>query len=307
LQIYRRLREGLIRTRASLSQGLGLATAGQEPDWEQLEEVLIGADVGPKAASELVDAVRSARDREVRHVLGKEIKAILLGPHRQETPKPPSKPEVLLIVGVNGVGKTTTVAKLAQRSIRSGRKVLVIAADTFRAAAVEQLETWAGRVKADLVKGAEGTDAASVVHDGLQAALARGVDEVLVDTAGRLHTKRPLMDELAKVKRIAGRLVEGAPHQTLLVMDATVGGNGLVQARQFSEALSVDGIVLAKLDGTAKGGIVVAVARELGIPVRFTGVGEGPDDLLAFSPDDFVEALLGEEDNAKAPRRQDAK
>ncbi len=295
MQIYRRLREGLIRTRDSLSQGLGLATAGPEPDWEQLEEALIGADVGLTATGELVEAARLARDSEVRHALADEIKTILLGPDRNNAPRSRSKPEVVLIVGVNGVGKTTTVAKLAHRSIQSGRKTLVIAADTFRAAAVEQLEAWVGRIHADMIKGSEGTDAASVVHDGLQAALARQMDEVIIDTAGRLHTKRPLMDELAKVKRIAGRLVAGAPHQTLLVMDATVGGNGLAQARQFSEALGVDGIVLAKLDGTAKGGIVVAVARELGIPVRFTGVGEGLDDLLAFSPDDFAEALVGDD------------
>ncbi len=296
MQIYRRLREGLIRTRDSLSQGLGLATAGPEPDWEQLEEALIGADVGLTATGELVEAARSARKTEVRRALADEIKTILAGPDRNSAPSPRStKPEVVLVVGVNGVGKTTTVAKLAHRSIQAGRKTLVVAADTFRAAAVEQLETWAERIHVDLIKGSEGIDAASVVHDGLQAALARGMDEVIIDTAGRLHTKRPLMDELAKVKRIAGRLVDGAPHKTLLVMDATVGGNGLVQARQFSEALGVDGIVLAKLDGTAKGGIVVAIARELGIPVRFTGVGEGLSDLLAFSPDDFAEALMGED------------
>jgi fused signal recognition particle receptor len=293
LRVFERLKEGLARTRGTLASGLGLATAAGEPDWEQLEDALLGADVGVTAMSELVEAVRDARGgNDVREILSQEILAILRKPHVDDV-QTPTSPVVVLVVGVNGVGKTTTVARLAHRAARAGRKPLIIAADTFRAAALEQLETWAKRLEVDLVRGQEGTDPASIVHEGLQAALARGVDEVFVDTAGRLHTKKPLMDELAKVKKVAGRLISGAPHQTLLVMDATVGSNGLVQARRFSESLGVDGIVLTKLDGTAKGGIVVAVARELALPVLFAGVGEGKDDLIGFSAEDFVAALVG--------------
>jgi fused signal recognition particle receptor len=273
---------------------LGLATAGEEPDWEQLEEALVTSDIGLAATSELLEAVRAVRtDGEVRRALTRKLLEILQGPEIGDSREGVTLPVVVLVVGVNGTGKTTTVAKLAHRSKEAGRKPLVVAADTFRAAAIEQLETWAERVGVETVKGPEGADAASVVHDGLQRAIAVGFDEVIIDTAGRLHTKRPLMEELAKVKRVAGRVIEGAPHQTLLVMDATVGSNGLAQARQFGETLGVDGIVLTKLDGTAKGGIVVAVARDLGIPVCYTGVGEGMDDLLAFSADDFVRALMG--------------
>lgn len=293
MDAYHRLKEGLLRTRDKLTQGLGLATAGTQPDWDQLEEALLGADIGALATADLLEVVRSARtDGEVRRALTRELVSILRTPVPMR-PLAPPRPEVVLVVGVNGTGKTTTVAKLAHRAVRAGRRPLVVAADTFRAAAIEQLETWARRVGADIVKGREGADAAAVVHDALQAAVARAADEVLIDTAGRLHTKRPLMDELAKVKRIAGRIVDGAPHQTLLVMDATVGSNGLAQARQFSEVLGVEGIVLTKLDGTAKGGIVIAVTRELRIPVRFTGVGEGLDDLLTFSPEEFAGALMG--------------
>jgi fused signal recognition particle receptor len=294
LNMYHRLKEGLIRTRDRLSQGLGLAIAGEETDWEQLEEALLSADLGVTATNEVLEAVRSIRGNDVSSALASRLIDILEAPEGRYVKKPPRSPEVILVIGVNGTGKTTSVAKLAHQTIRAGRKTLIVAADTFRAAAIEQLETWANRVGADLVKGAEGADAAAVVHDGLQAALARGFDVVIIDTAGRLHTKQPLMDELAKVKRVAGRVVEGAPHQTLLVMDATVGGNGLTQARQFSESLGVEGIILTKLDGTAKGGIVVAVAKELGIPVRYTGVGEGLEDLLTFSAKEFVEALTGD-------------
>jgi fused signal recognition particle receptor len=298
MRVFERLKEGLARTRGTLAGALGLGTAGDEPDWDQLEEALVAADVGVAATVELVEALRSAwgrrPDEGIRAVLGNEILAILrrTSPEGLRTAAVP--PNVVLVVGVNGVGKTTTVARLAHRAARAGRKPLIVAADTFRAAALEQLETWANRLGVDLIRGVEGTDPASVVHEGLQAAAARSVDDVFVDTAGRLHTKKPLMDELAKVKRVAGRLIPEAPHQTLLVMDATVGGNGLVQARRFSESLGVDGIVLTKLDGTAKGGIVVAVARELGLPVVYVGVGEGEDDLMDFSPEQFVDALVGE-------------
>lgn len=296
MNVYQRLRERLLRTRNRLSEGLGLATAGAEPDWEQLEEALVTSDIGLAATNDLLDAVRSVGTaEEVRQALTKKLLDILEKSETKDAPERLTQPEVVLVVGVNGTGKTTTVAKLAHRAKEAGRKPLVVAADTFRAAAIEQLETWTERIGVETVKGPEGSDAASVVHDGLQKARAGGFDLAIIDTAGRLHTKRPLMEELAKVKRVAGRVVEGAPHRTLLVMDATVGSNGLAQARQFGDALGVDGIVLTKLDGTAKGGIVVAVARDLGIPVRYTGIGEGLDDLLAFSPEDFVRALMGDD------------
>jgi fused signal recognition particle receptor len=197
-----------------------------------------------------------------------------------------------MVVGVNGVGKTTSVAKLARRLGGGGKRVLIVAADTFRAAAQEQLATWAERAGVPLAAGEAGRDPASVVHDGLTQAVAEEFDEAVIDTAGRLHTKRPLMDELAKVGRVASRVVPESPHETLLVLDATVGTNGLVQARQFQSALPVTGIVLTKMDGTARGGIAIAIAKELGLPVRYTGVGEGLDDLVPFSAPEFVDALL---------------
>lgn len=294
MSLFQRFKDGLAQTRGKLASGLGLATAGEEPDWEQLEEALLGADVGIAAMSELMEAVRSQQhEGDVRETLSKEILGLLLRAETEDSRTSTTSPRVVLVVGVNGVGKTTTVARLSRRASLSGRKPLIVAADTFRAAASEQLEKWADRLGVDLIRGREGADPASVVHEGLQAAIARGADDVIVDTAGRLHTKQPLMDELVKMKRIAGRVVSGAPHETLLVMDATVGSNGLAQARRFSDALGVDGIVLTKLDGTAKGGIVVAVARELGLPVRFAGIGEGEDDLMPFSAEEFVRALVG--------------
>lgn len=291
--MYQRLREGLRRTRERVSQGLGLTESSKDVDWERLEEVLIEADVGVIATGEILEAVRRHRGHPPREALRRELVSILAAAERKPLVDDAFSPRVIMVVGVNGVGKTTTVAKLAHRLLQSGRKPLIVAADTFRAAAIEQLEAWAQRVGAPLVKGVEGSDAAAVVHEGLQAAVSRGLDDVVIDTAGRLHTKRPLMDELAKVRRIAGRLVSGAPHETLLVMDATVGSNGLTQARQFRDAMGLDGIILTKLDGTAKGGVVFAVVRELRLPVVYASVGEGLDDLLPFSPGDFADALLG--------------
>jgi fused signal recognition particle receptor len=199
-----------------------------------------------------------------------------------------------MVVGVNGVGKTTSVAKLAHRILQHGGRALIVAADTFRAAASEQLAAWAGRAGVEMVGGEPGRDPASVVHDGLNRALSGGFDDAIVDTAGRLHTKKPLMDELAKVARVAARVVEDAPHETLLVLDATVGTNGLAQAREFLSDLPVTGVLLTKMDGTARGGVVIAIARELALPVRYTGVGEGLEDLLPFSPSDFVDALVSD-------------
>jgi fused signal recognition particle receptor len=259
---------------------------------ESLRESLVLADVGIAASEEILVSLRS-RPGDFRDNLKLELLDRLSRVRTPETTTPVS-PRVSLIVGVNGAGKTTSVAKLARRLAGEGKRVLVVAGDTFRAAAQEQLATWAERAGVDLLRGEPGRDPASVVHDGLSRALAQKYGEVVIDTAGRLHTKRPLMDELAKLGRVAARLVPGAPHETLLVLDATVGTNGLLQARQFVDALPVTGILLAKMDGTACGGVVVAIATELGLPVRYTGVGEGLDDLLPFTPEAFVEALLSD-------------
>jgi fused signal recognition particle receptor len=289
LNLRERLRDGLRRTR----ERLGLAAG--TPSWtdiESLRESLLLADVGMAASDEILESLR-ARPGDVLENLKLELLDRLSRVRKPET-KADVSPRVTLIVGVNGVGKTTSVAKLARRLAREGRRVLIVAADTFRAAAQEQLAAWSERAGVDIVRGEPGRDPASVVHDGLSRALAQGYVEVVIDTAGRLHTKRPLMDELAKVGRIASRLVPDAPHETLLVLDATVGTNGLLQARQFVEALPVTGIILTKMDGTACGGVVIAIAKELGLPVRYTGVGEGLDDLLPFTPEAFVDALLSD-------------
>lgn len=279
-----RLKAGLLRTREVLSLGVS-----EKPDWDALEESLILADVGVPAATEIVERLRASGSADG---LREELLAVLaeLAP----TSARGKSPWVTMIVGINGVGKTTTVAKLAARSVARGDSAIVVAADTFRAAAQEQLSTWAQRIGVELVEGSPGRDPASVVHDGIQTAMSRGVSDVFVDTAGRLHTKKPLMDELSKIERVASRVALGAPHDTLLVMDATVGSNGLTQAKQFAEALKLTGIILTKMDGTAKGGIVLAIAKELRLPVRYVGVGESVDDLLEFSSVEFVDALLSD-------------
>jgi len=266
---------------------------------ETLEEALIAADVGAETAGTLVAGVaaRARRYRpedipKLRVLLKEEIDALLATAPRERVPE--GRPEVVFIVGVNGSGKTTTAAKLAARDVAAGKRVILAAADTFRAAAVEQLQTWGDRVGAPVVRHAEGSDPAAVVHDAIAAARARNADVLYVDTAGRLHTKFNLMEELAKMRRIAGREIPGAPHRCLLVLDATTGGNGLVQAKKFVESAGVTGVVLTKLDGTARGGVVLAILRELGIPVVAVGVGEGKDDLVPFDAKDFAAALLEE-------------
>jgi fused signal recognition particle receptor len=261
---------------------------------DALEEALISADVGVAASDRIVSAVRARRSRgeSLRTLVKDEILAILRA--AGDGSANGRKPHVVLIVGVNGTGKTTTVGKLARLIKDSGKTPLICAADTFRAAAVEQLQVWATRAGVDFIRAKPGADPAAVVFDAIAAGKARGRDVILVDTAGRLHTRVNLMQELDKIRRIAAREVEGAPHEVLLVLDATVGQNGLNQAREFMGVAGVNGIVLTKLDGTAKGGIAVAIANDLKLPIRYVGVGEGIDDLVPFSPEDYVQALFEE-------------
>jgi fused signal recognition particle receptor len=261
---------------------------------EALEEALISADVGVAATDRIIQAVRTkrSRDESLRDLVKQEILSILKG-----TDAPASnghRPHVVMIVGVNGTGKTTTVGKLARLIKEAGQAPLICAADTFRAAAVEQLEVWAARAGVDIIRARAGADPAAVVFDAIAAGKARNRDTVLVDTAGRLHTRVNLMTELDKIRRVAAREVAGAPHEVLLVLDATVGQNGLAQAREFMTAAGVNGIILTKLDGTAKGGIAVAIANDLKLPIRYVGVGEAIDDLVPFSPEEYVEALFQE-------------
>ena len=261
---------------------------------DALEEALISADVGVAASDQIVSAVRNKRSRgeSLRTLVKDEILDILKS--ADQAPPNGRTPHVVLIVGVNGTGKTTTVGKLARLIKDSGKTPLICAADTFRAAAVEQLQVWATRAGVDFIRAQGGADPAAVVFDAIAAGKARGRDVVLVDTAGRLHTRVNLMQELEKIRRIAAREVDGAPHEVLLVLDATVGQNGLNQAREFMGVAGVNGIVLTKLDGTAKGGIAVAIAHDLKLPIRYVGVGEGIDDLVPFSPEEYVNALFEE-------------
>ncbi len=298
-----RLKRGLFMTHTELVARVGDAIKARfSPDPKalaSLEEALLAADVGPATASELVEAVRveaGRRDAEesdvVRRVLKAEIERRLSVAGPPVGAPRPGQPRVVLIVGVNGTGKTTTAAKLAARVAAAGGKPVLAAADTFRAAAIDQLEVWAERIGIPLVKHRPGADPAAVVFDACTTAKARGADVLFIDTAGRLHTKHNLMEELSKIRRIAGREIEGAPHEVLLVLDAVTGMNGLVQAREFLRAAGVTGLVLTKMDGTAKGGVVLAIVRELAIPVKFVGVGETVDDLLDFDPAGFASALI---------------
>ena len=259
---------------------------------EALEEALISADVGVAATERILDSIRrrNTRGESLRDLVRAEILSIL---HGSDSSAPDGhSPHVVMVVGVNGTGKTTTVGKLARLTKDSGRTPLICAADTFRAAAVEQLEVWAHRAGVDIIRARTGADPAAVVFDAIAAGKARKRDVVIVDTAGRLHTRVNLMTELDKIRRIAGREVEGAPHEVLLVLDATVGQNGLAQAREFMSVAGVNGVILTKLDGTAKGGIAVAIANDLKLPIRYVGTGEGIDDLIPFSPEEYVDALF---------------
>ena len=290
---FGRLRGSLSRSRRGIWQRLSGFDPLDDESWEALEEALIGADVGVSATEVLVERLRERRDLdELASALTEEIEALLGEPGTLSVDDGPS---VVLVVGVNGTGKTTTIGKLAFRLREHGRDVVVAAADTFRAAAGEQLEIWAQRAGADYIGSARGGDPAAVAFDAVDATLARGHDVAIVDTAGRLHTQVGLMEELKKVHRVIERRLEGAPHETLLVLDATTGQNGLQQARLFHEAVGVTGVCLTKLDGSAKGGIVLPVAVELGLPVKLIGIGEGVEDLRPFDAGDFARALVGRE------------
>ena len=306
--LFDKLKQGLQKTSQQLKDRLdrldemvGLAGPSGAPAQqidvdtaEQLEELLLMADVGVAASGEIVEAVRKRQRRgeSLRELVKEEMLRIL--ETSATTPQSTGQPHVVLIVGVNGVGKTTTIGKLANQMREDGKKPLICAADTFRAAAVDQLQIWADRAGVDIIRAKEGSDPAAVVFDAMTSAKSRQRDVVLVDTAGRLHTRTNLMNELDKIRRVAGREVPGAPHEVLLVLDATVGQNGLAQAREFTNVAGVTGIVLTKLDGTAKGGIAVAIAHDLKLPIRYVGVGESVDDLLPFSPREYVDAIFQE-------------
>lgn len=297
-----RLKSKLEKTRSNLVGNVKRVLGQPHIDddaFNELEEILIGADVGVNTTLQIIDDMRNAvkenqlQDSEALvNFLKEELKSLLAPGDHHVNWTAAQGPHVTLVAGVNGSGKTTTTGKLAAKLAAEGKTVLMGAADTFRAAAAEQLTIWSERSGADIIKHAEGADPAAVAYDTVDAALARSVDNVLLDTAGRLHTKVNLMEELKKIQRVVQRRIPDAPHEVLLVLDATTGQNGLEQARQFTQALNVTGIVLTKLDGTAKGGMLVAIQRELGIPIKMIGVGEGVDDLDAFDAGEFVDALF---------------
>jgi fused signal recognition particle receptor len=302
LGLFERMKQAVTRTRESFSDSIGAVLAltreVDETSLAELEAVLLATDIGSATARKIIENLRQRGLREgieggeeLKRLLKIELKAVLDGVAVEST-TPTSGPEVVMMVGVNGTGKTTTTGKLAAYYSGQGRSVMMCAADTFRAAAIEQLEVWATRSGVPIIKTKTGGDPSAALYDACAAAKARGTDVLIVDTAGRLHTKSDLMKELDKMRRTAEKLVAGAPHQTLLVMDATTGQNGLQQARLFTEAARVTGIVLTKLDGTAKGGIVLAIATELGLPVKFVGVGEKMEDLLAFDSAAFVDSMV---------------
>jgi fused signal recognition particle receptor len=303
--IFGRIRDSLTRTKEQIVERFDeIVRRADEParrtravdveTLDALEELLISADLGMAATGRIIAAVRTASrgGDSLRDLVKAEIRRVFESVDAPLADAP--APRVVLVVGVNGTGKTTTIGKLANTWRKEGRRPLICAADTFRAAAVEQLEIWAGRAGVDMVRAREGSDPAAVVFDAITSARTRGCDPVLVDTAGRLHTRVNLMNELDKIRRVAAREVPGAPHDVLLVLDATVGQNGLAQAREFTSVAGVNGIVLTKLDGTAKGGVAVAIANDLKLPIRYVGVGEGIDDLVPFSAREYVDGLFEE-------------
>ena len=298
-----KLKKGLTKTREGMVQKIREVIRRRpeidEETLEEIEEILIEADVGVEPTLRIIDQLRERFETDgpienpetaVQEFLEEEIRKILLP--SDTAPSITTKPHVILVVGVNGVGKTTTIGKMAHKLNREGKKVLFAAGDTFRAAAIEQLGIWADRTGSDIVQHQPGADAASVAFDAIQAARARDIDVVLIDTAGRLHTKINLMEEVKKIRRVVAKAMPGAPHETLLVLDATTGQNAVIQAKQFHSAVELTGLVLAKLDGTAKGGVVIAIADELDLPVRYIGLGENIEDLDDFDPETFVQALF---------------
>jgi fused signal recognition particle receptor len=304
--LFSRMKQAVSRTRESLSTKIetlvALTRTVNEQTLEGLETALLTSDLGVQTTTTILAALRDRARRqaieggdELRELLKAQIRAILEAPilNNPNPLSPTGGPNVIFLVGVNGTGKTTSAGKLAAWYRAQNKSVLLCAADTFRAAAIEQLEIWAARSGVEMIKTRHGGDPSAVLYDAAAAAKARNIDELIVDTAGRLHTKSGLMDELDKMRRTAAKLIPGAPHEVLLVMDATTGQNGLQQARQFTQFAGATGILLTKLDGTAKGGIAVAIAQELGLPVRYVGVGEKMTDLLEFSPAEFVDSLLG--------------
>lgn len=301
--LFERLRQGLLKTRATLTGRLDQLVFGRkeidEALLDELEEILFTSDLGVTTTQELIDLVQAAVARKeldnpekLKSALKEHIHSFLHVPEVQHDSPGPGEPLVIMVIGVNGVGKTTTIGKVAHHFQEDGKKVVLAAADTFRAAAIEQLIIWGERVGAEVIKQGPGADPSAVVFDAISAAQSRGTDVVLIDTAGRLHTKINLMDELGKIQRVAGRRLLGAPHEVWLVLDATTGQNALSQADMFHKALGVTDIVLTKLDGTAKGGIVVGICHQLGIPVRFIGIGEKIDDLRPFDASEFVNAIF---------------
>ena len=301
--LFERMKQAVTRTRENLAERIDqVVSIGKEIDrntLDDLEATLLGADLGTATTQQVLDKLRDKADRkqikdvqELKRLLKEELLAILNSANTRPVQKVDGTPEVILVVGVNGTGKTTTIGKLSQSFRSQGKNVLLCAADTFRAAAIEQLEIWGERTTTEVIRQQPGSDPSAVLFDALQAARARKTDYVIVDTAGRLQTKTNLMAELEKMRRTAGRVIPGAPHEVLLVLDATTGQNGLEQARRFTETSGVTGIILAKLDGTAKGGVVVAIARELNLPIRYVGIGEKADDLLPFDPEKFIASLF---------------
>jgi fused signal recognition particle receptor len=304
LKFFEKLKQGLSKTHQGFVEQMDRLFLGKKTIdgdlLDELETILYEADLGVKTTFQLIEGVKQSLKHgelqdpdKVKDFIKQEILSILkLGENSLSINFAQTKPFVFMVVGVNGVGKTTTIAKIAHQFTSEGKKVLIGAADTFRAAAVEQLEIWANRVGADLIKQSKGTDPSAVAFDSIHAAKARNIDLVFIDTAGRLHTKINLMEELKKVKRIIGRECPGAPHEVLLILDATTGQNAISQAKLFNEGIGVTGIALTKLDGTAKGGIIVGITEELNIPIRYVGVGEGMDDLKEFNASEFVQALF---------------
>ena len=301
--VFKRLRHGLTKTRTSFTGRIDTLFAGKKEITEnlmdELEEILFTSDIGVNTTQGLLDAIRenvtrkALRDpQKLKEMLKDHILSLLNQETTEHVPKKPDDPLVIMVAGVNGVGKTTSIGKIANRFISEGKSVMLVAADTFRAAAVEQLTIWGERVGATVIKQGTGADPSAVAFDAMTAAISRNIDVVLVDTAGRLHTQINLMEELQKIKRVIGRKLSGAPHDVWLVLDATTGQNAISQAEAFQETLGLTGIVLTKLDGTAKGGIVIGISSQLRVPIRFIGIGEQMEDLRVFDPDEFVNAIF---------------